>query len=294
VLVLGSTGMLGSTVTKYLSQNVEMHEVFEANRAGISTYSGNKAIVFDAIKQPANALFNKNQNFDFVINCIGLIKQKLTSNLNENVFASIKLNSIFPIDLASASVEFQFKLIQIATDCVYSGSEGKYLESSDRNPTDVYGYTKALGEVVNENLLTLRCSIIGKEVNSSKSLMDWLLSHPRGASIDGYSNHFWNGLTTLHFAKICSGIIQTNFLSGTFHLIPNDQISKFELLKIVAASFARSDLQITSTEAPKSINRTLATEKMSAILKLWSAAGYQALPDIQFMVEEFADWHSAT
>ena len=295
VLILGSTGMLGSTVTRYLAQDEGINEVVEANRQGISIISPKHATFFDAKKHSVTELFNKNQNYDYVINCIGLIKQKISSISGEDTFLSIKLNSILPIDLTLASEEFGFKVIQIATYCVFSGSEGEYSESSDRNPIDIYGYTKALGEFASPNLITLRCSIIGKEVNSSKSLMDWVLSHPRGASLKGYSNHFWNGITTLHFAKICSGIIsEAPFFSGTFHLIPQNQVSKFELLNIIAASFARNDLQITSTAAPKSINRTLATEKMLTIMKLWSAAGYQTPPDIELMVSEYAHWHSAT
>ena len=99
-------------------------------------------------------------------------------------------------------------MIQIATDCVYSGKTGGYNEDSLHDALDAYGKTKSLGEVRSSTFLNIRSSIIGPEINHKVLLLEWFLKQPKGAVLNGFSNHLWNGVTTLQFAELCLTIIK--------------------------------------------------------------------------------------
>jgi len=142
---------------------------------------------------------------------------------------------------ATRAIESSFRrnrarLIQIATDCVYSGAKGGYLESDAHDPLDVYGKTKSLGEPFDGSMLNVRCSIIGPELKGTVSLLEWFLANPDGAELNGFAHHRWNGVTTLQFAQLCETIIAGNAyeallrVSHTHHFVPNDALDKFELL----------------------------------------------------------------
>ena len=129
------------------------------------------------------------------------------------------------------------KLIQIGTDCVFSGRDGSYLEDSTKDPIDSYGYSKAMGELFSPNQMMLRCSIIGRENENYLSLMEWFLRQPLNARVNGFIDHKWNGLTTLAFAKVLNGVMSRDaFEAGTFHLVPADEVSKFQLLQTLHTS----------------------------------------------------------
>ena len=203
----------------------------------------------------------------------------------------ISINSLFPIKLTDLSHELNFKVIQIATDCVYSGEKGNYVEGDTKDPVDYYGYSKALGEHSDSNLMTLRCSLIGRELKSKVEFLEWVLSQGIKSEIKGFTDHFWNGLTTLHFAKIVNGIIKREqFKYGTFHLIPKDSVTKFELAKNIANSFERSDIRITQGSSSKAINRVLATNYPQVNSDLWLNAGYNNPLGIIEMIKEYALW----
>jgi len=181
------------------------------------------------------------------------------------------------------------RVIQIATDCVYSGAKGRYAEKDAHDPTDVYGKTKSLGEVRTPEFLHLRCSIIGPEPRSHRSLLGWFLSQKPGAAVPGYLNHRWNGLTTLHFAALCRGVIRANPpLSGLRHVVPADDVTKRDLLELFRSSFHRPDIVVVPREAAAVIDRTLVTEDAEANAALWRAAGYASPPTVAGMVEELA------
>src|SRR3989337_4578946 len=117
--------------------------------------------------------------------------------------------------------------------------------------------------------------------------MDLFLGNPKNAEVGGYSNHMWNGVTTLHFAKICHGIIKENIkLPHLQHVIPGNSVSKFEMLKCFAKEFNRKDIKINKTKAPIVIDRTLQTESKKLNIKIWKAAGYQKPPTMEKMIEE--------
>jgi dTDP-4-dehydrorhamnose reductase len=189
------------------------------------------------------------------------------------------------------SHKLNFKVIQAATDCVYSGEKGNYSEGDDKDPVDYYGYSKVLGEHSDSNLITLRCSLLGKELNSKVEFLEWVLSHSKEKEITGFTDHFWNGLTTLHFAKIINGIIEGNtFKAGTFHLVPSDSVSKFELAKIIHEFFGKSDVKITQSQSSKPVNRILTTNYQEFNNDMWGNAGYNSPLTISEMVKEYALW----
>jgi dTDP-4-dehydrorhamnose reductase len=148
-----------------------------------------------------------------------------------------------------------------------------------------------MGELASSSSMILRCSIIGKELETSNSLLSWVLSAPLNSQINGYINHFWNGVSTLHFAKIVSGIINSaTYKNGVFHLVPNDFLSKYELISTIATAFGRVDLKINKFETPTSVNRVLSTIDPERNRSLWLAGGYTEIPTVRQMVLDYAAW----
>lgn len=291
VAVLGSTGMLGSTLTRVLTD--EIGGVIEFNRSGKSLILSNDVVRID-VKENIN--FEKvfqNVKVDYIFNAIGLIKQLIDEKNPEDLKNAITINSDFAVSLNNFSLRAGIKVIQIGTDCVFSGNSGSYSESSKFSPTDVYGKSKNAGELGSTDSMILRSSIIGIEQTRSASLLSWVLSQPRGATINGFTNHLWNGLTTLHFSRIVSGIIKSDsFSPGIIHVVPRDVVSKFELLRIIAKSFNRNDLIINEFCTDISIDRSLITMDNTRNTKLWNSAGSPEAPSISEMVSSYAKWLS--
>jgi dTDP-4-dehydrorhamnose reductase len=250
-LILGNTGMLGSMLTKTWegSFNSTNREQFDAESPDLTKLDG----------------------YDWVINCIGVIKPYCN-----DVERAIRINSLFPYQLPTNT-------IQIATDCVYSGVIGEYIEYDRHDAADVYGQTKSLGEA--PQIHHLRCSIIGPELGSRVSLLSWFLSQKEA---NGFTNHVWNGITTYHFSKICQGIIRENIdLPHMQHIVPADSVTKYGLLQIIAEEFGQ-DITILPVEAEESINRTLSTINPELNKRIWKAAGYDSPPTIPQMIQELA------
>ena len=292
VLVLGGTGMLGSMVTTYLARADEFELIATARSADVasvckSQLSDVKWHTFDA-SSPTTSLF---EQCNWVINCIGVIKPFINDSNAEQVERAIQVNSVFPHTIARLT-KGNARVLQIATDCVYSGSKGRYVETDVHDALDVYGKTKSLGEVYAEHVHHLRCSIVGPEMLSPKSLMEWFLGQPQGGSVNGFINHQWNGVTTLHFAKLCRAIIANDLeLSYMQHVVPDGAVTKYDMLKEFARSYGRDDLVINATEAPAIVDRTLETNNPEKNQQLWSAAGYSRKPTVPQMIEELANFN---
>jgi len=232
--------------------------------------------------------FRKFDEPDWIVNAIGIIKPYIHDDQPNEIERAIIGNSCFPHWLARSFEKS--RILQIATDCVYSGSKGCYPESDKHDALDVYGKTKSLGEAWLPNIHHLRCSIIGPELKSYVSLLEWFRSQPAKAKISGFKNHSWNGVTTLHFAKICHGIIKNNMsLPHLQHIVPSGDITKHDLLCCFARCYNRSDVQITAVDAQNIIDRRLDTENRKLNGILWKSAGYGAHPPtVCDMVEELA------
>lgn len=281
--------MLGSCLTKVLSE--KLGEVVEVNRSGISVLESSKVVQLDVITERDLETAFSGIKVEYIINAVGLIKQLIDESNETDRTLAIETNSEFPIRLESYCDYKGIKVIQIGTDCVYSGHSGDYTETDNFDASDLYGLTKLQGEQELKTTMTIRCSIIGKELNSKHSLLDWFLAQPNGALVNGFTNHHWNGVSTLAFSKVVSGIIlESDFQSKTLHLVPADKVSKYELLNQFKRSFGRNDLNLTPTHAETSIDRTLKTNFPKRNSDLWRNAGYNSIPTIAELIDEFAEW----
>ena len=232
--------MLGSMVNTYLKRQTSL------DVTGTSRVATRELIGFDAYKftlGKENLLdFNK---YEYILNCIGIIKPFCKDDDPEGIKNAVVINSLFPKVLSEFAGP-ETKIIQIATDCVYSGKEGPYSENSLHDALDVYGKTKSLGEIRNSNFLNIRCSIIGPEKRNFVSLLEWFLNQQENATLQGFTHHKWNGVTTLQFAKLMEIIIMENHfdklikLASVHHFLPNSTVNKYELLNIFQKFFLTS------------------------------------------------------
>ena len=280
VAILGSTGMLGSMVRRYLSEQPG-YDISVIDRDG----------GMDAERVTAVGLSRFLSGHQYAINCIGIIKPRIDESDSDSVYDAIQVNAVFPHFLADAAEKVGCKVLQIVTDCVYSGITGSYTESSPHDATDVYGKAKSLGEVCSPNVHHLRCSIIGPEPEGrpKDSLLEWFLGQPQGATVKGYTNHRWNGITTLAFAKLCHGLMQEGIeLLLAQHITPLDVVSKYYLLHHIACFYGRDDIQLDVAEASTAVDRTLSTKYHEIERALWLAAGYAPRPPIAELVAELA------
>ncbi len=286
VLLLGGTGMLGYTVKATLQA------------AGLNVAStardGSAALAFDARTDDIGDCIAAAGTPPLIVNAIGIIKPHINEGDNASRQQAIDVNGSFPHRLALAAESAGSHVVQIATDCVYSGATGVYTESAVHDALDVYGKTKSLGEVPSPSVTHLRCSIIGPENGRSTSLWEWLIGQPAGATVNGYTDHRWNGVTTHAFGQICAGIVRSGWAqAGSFHIIPGDVVTKAQLLDDIKAACGRDDIVVQAGPAPSSIDRTLASDYPEANAALWDAAGYTEAPSIAKMVRDAETFRSA-
>jgi dTDP-4-dehydrorhamnose reductase len=259
VLVLGAGGMLGHRVVKALK--------------GLDVIAPTRA-EYEAPNPLAK--FKLGQE-DYVVNCIGAIPQK-----GHTPDSMKQLNTHFPHILSMEGL----RVIQIATDCAFAGTKGNYSETDTRDATDPYGTSKINGEVV--QFMNLRTSIIGPELSGKKSLFEWVRNQPIGATIHGYANHHWNGVTTDAFGAIVRGVIERDkWGHGIQHVVPADKVSKYKLVKMIATKVGRTDLDILPTITAL-VDRTLATIAPDTNAGLWGIAGYNRPPTIQELITSMA------
>lgn len=166
---------------------------------------------------------------DIIINCIGIVDK---SYAEENIPEATEVNTLLPRSLKEVCLHSNTRLIHISTDCVFSGREGNYTETSLADATDVYGLSKKWGEVTGDNVLTIRTSIIGRELVRSRGLLEWFISN-RGGTVDGYANAIFSGFPTVTFAGIIKDIILNHSeLNGLYH-IATEPIDKYTLLNMI-------------------------------------------------------------
>ncbi|MGI8813669.1 MAG: dTDP-4-dehydrorhamnose reductase family protein [Pyrinomonadaceae bacterium] len=248
VLIFGGTGMLGHKLVQVLGEagldvfatirgtfsSIEPIGIFERSRITENVDINVIAVVENLIEAVKP---------NVVINAVGIIKQLPTSN---DVIATLSANSIFPHRLAGLAKEFGFRLITISTDCVFDGAAGNYNEGDPANALDLYGRSKNLGEVAAANCLTLRTSIIGREIGTAHSLVEWFLENP-ALAVKGYANAIYSGFPTVVFADILSFLIHEHTgLSGLYH-VSSHPISKYDLLVLIRESFGK-DIEIERFE----------------------------------------------
>ncbi len=294
VVILGASGMLGSMLLDVLARDPALQLRVVARNAAFREAVATKNPRLEVFGLDAETCdFEQVRALlagsDWAVNAIGLIKQHMQDDTPETAARAAKINAAFPALLAQAAAATGCRVLQIATDCVFSGRKGGYLEDSPHDPVDAYGRSKSLGEVRAPGMFHLRCSIIGPEPRAHVSLLDWFLGQPTHARVTGFSNHLWNGLSTLHFARICRGVMASDLtLPHLQHVVPQGALSKLELLRCFARAFARPDLEIVPGSGAESVDRTLATGEAALNEALWRAAGYASPPSIAQMVDELA------
>ncbi len=233
VLIIGGSGMLGHKLYQRLSTQFEVFTTVRSDLDAIEKFGiFSKSSVFPKIDVTDIAAVRRVISVcrpECVINCVGVVKQNPT--LADKI-RTLTINSIFPNQLAELSAEFDFRLITISTDCVFDGSKGNYNEDDAADARDLYGLSKYLGEVHEGRALTIRTSIIGRELFTSHSIVEWFLSH-RGGQVAGYTKAVYSGFPTVILADVIASIIADHpKLSGFFH-IASAPISKFDLLTLV-------------------------------------------------------------
>lgn len=245
--------MLGSMVYNYLSKSFTQTDGLEREK-------------FDAEKFLTNPTdYSFFLDFDYLINCIGIIKPYCKDNDPEGVKKAIRINALFPHELAKFCRGSNIKIIQIATDCVFSGRDGNYDEDSPHDALDVYGKTKSLGEVLAGNFLNVRCSVVGPELKNNLGLLGWFLTQSKKSKLKGFINHKWNGVTTLQFAQLCQKIMENDTFyrliktSNVFHFCPNNTQTKYDLLLLFNKVFGK-EAEIEKAEAPEPKDLTLTTK----------------------------------
>lgn len=293
VVVLGASGMLGSMITDWLERDRSLEIVATVRTGELARRLTDrlprlKALVLDATSSPEN-LAARIRGASWVVNAVGITKPYVKDDVPHEVERAVRVNALFPLALAQAAASEGARVLQIATDCVFSGREGGYNESSPHDPLDVYGKTKSLGEVRGEGVHHLRCSIVGPEPRTRAFLLEWLRHQPCGASVNGFTDHLWNGVTTLHFARLCHAVVRDDReLPPLAHVVPTGVVTKRELLRDMAATFGRGDLVLHSVPSGKPVDRTLATLNPARNQTLWRAAGYDEPPSIKDMLQELA------
>ncbi len=263
ILIFGANGMLGHKLIQRLAtrfevggtirggfSSVERFEIFDREKTLERIHAESK----ESIEKAISAI-----RPDVVINAIGIIKQVPSA---KDVVSSLEVNAIFPHRLAELSSRYGFRLINISTDCVFDGKKGNYSESDPPNATDLYGKSKNLGEVIAENCLTIRTSIIGRELDSSHSLIEWFLSN-RGGSVKGFVEAIYSGFPTTVLADIIGNLlVEQKDLSGIYH-VAAEPINKFDLLNLVN-KYYNASVTITPSNELK-IDRSMDASKFNEL-----------------------------
>lgn len=234
ILLYGSEGMAGHMIHSYLSKK---YDVYAVSRKDIDI-ENDKLI---------------SGNFDYVINCIGVLYPDSTKNESRTVY----INSYFPHLLS----KMYKKVIHISTDCVFNGKKGNYLETDFPDETNIYGRSKALGELDNDKDLTLRVSIIGPEIkdpSKRSGLLNWITTN-KDETLNGWTNALWNGITTLELAKCIDQYLQNPTITGIYHPV-NESIDKYNLLCKINSVY-NLNKTIVPIEGPKTVNKVLVDTK---------------------------------
>ncbi|WP_438978908.1 dTDP-4-dehydrorhamnose reductase family protein [Polynucleobacter sp.] len=274
VLVLGASGMIGNAIYKSFSaeKNLDVYGSFH-NFSNVNYFSSalqrNLMNSGDLSREKSILAILEKVKPQVVINCVGLTKHKKEAN---NLEIAMPINAYMPHKLALACDDRNIRFIHISSDCVFSGANGGYVETDTPDALDIYGRSKAMGEVMSGSVLTLRTSTIGHELCTNYGLLDWFLSQDRECL--GFSRAIFSGLPSVVFAEVIMDFVLPNpDLRGLYH-ISSDPINKYELLELIAKIYGKK-IKIKQ-DREFTIDRSLNYEKFRA------ATGYipAAWPDL--------------
>tara|TARA_Y100000593_G_scaffold4019_1_gene7985 strand:- start:145837 stop:146676 length:840 start_codon:yes stop_codon:yes gene_type:complete len=241
VILFGSNGMLGSYIETYLT---DRHELVSYTRKDLDLSVVDEAEIISFLTKNVSSE-------DVIINASGIIKQR-----KYNSIEMLMVNSIFPQILSRFKKQVGCNVIHITTDCVFSGKDGNYVETDSHDCLDDYGKTKSLGE--NNGITNIRTSIIGEEIYNKLSLLEWVLSM-EGKTLNGYTNHLWNGVTCLELSKFIDKIIENNlYWTGVRHIFSPDTVSKSRLIQMIRDVY-ELNIVVNETNAENKCYRNLST-----------------------------------
>jgi dTDP-4-dehydrorhamnose reductase len=274
VLVLGASGMIGSTMLRILARNSSWDVIGSIRAAAKPQLPAGTAARWiygvDLANSDNLARLFRDVHPNVVVNCAGLTKHLPSGN---DPVPALNMNALLPYRLAELCGLSRARLIHISTDCVFSGKKGNYREDDEPDATDVYGKTKHLGEVAGPGLVTLRTSTIGHEMGTRFGLLEWFLAQER---CKGYRKAVFSGLPTVEFARVVRDlVIPDASLEGLYH-VGAEAIDKDALLRLIARVY-RKQVEI-ETDDQVSINRSLDSQRFA------TATGYRA-PSWPAMIE---------
>lgn len=261
VLVLGATGMLGHKLVQVFAQHFDTTATVRPQSTfPQAVQNGAVHIVsLDVLDEASLFSILRQVQPDVVVNAVGVVKQ-----IANDPVQVVALNSLLPHRLVRGCKEIGARLIHISTDCVFSGRRGMYAESDTPDALDLYGRSKLLGEVVGPGSLTLRTSIIGREISSRNGLVEWFLSNSSGA-VSGYKNVVFSGLPTIVLANLIAGIIAGGSeIEGMFH-VSAEPIDKYHLLVLLRKAFG-IEVDIEPVSEPM-LDRSLDSTAFRAIAR---------------------------
>jgi dTDP-4-dehydrorhamnose reductase len=238
ILVLGGTGMLGHKMLQILRERFEdthvcVHESSDGLK-NIPLFQDDHTIAgFDAMDLPAVRRILAQHKPKVVVNCIGVIKQR---SQEDAFIPSLTINALFPHHLAEIISAWDGRLIHFSTDCVFTGRKGHYVETDQSDAEDLYGRSKFLGEVTAANALTLRTSMIGRELKHFKSLLEWFLRQ-KSSRVEGYKHALYSGLTTHILSRTVGDLIEDHPQLTGLYQVTGNTISKFDLLTLIQERF---------------------------------------------------------
>lgn len=237
VAVLGSTGMAGHVIAFYLEE--QGFDVYRMSRSGENSAKG---ISFDASNTPALSRWLDDISPQIIVNCIGLLQKKCEEYSDKAILINSYLPRLWERKYLSAAT----RIIHLSTDCVFSGSQGKYRENDFKHDPTMYDRSKALGEIRNRKDLTFIMSIIGPDAYiNCTGLFTWFMKQ-RG-TINGYGKAIWSGVTTIELARGIEAAIRQR-LSGLYQLVPDEPIDKYNLLLLIKEAFQKDDVAIVCTK----------------------------------------------
>lgn len=267
-LVLGASGMLGHTVFRYFAQHADLDVYGTARSASVRKHfpddlSERILVGVDVENQDTLARVFAEIRPQFVVNCIGLIKQLADV---EDPLIALPINSMLPHRLARLCDLVRARLVHISTDCVFSGARGGYVETDRPDVEDLYGHSKLLGEVAYPHTITLRTSIVGHELSSAHGLLEWFLAQQ--GRVKGYTRAIFSGLPTVELARVVRDVVLPRpSLSGIYH-VASTPINKHDLLSLVADAYGKR-IEIVPDDTVE-INRSLNATRFR------NATGYEA------------------
>lgn len=269
ILVLGASGMAGHIIALYFKER--SYDVTGFTRRPIPYC---KNIIGDAMKPEDVKIAIFSDNFDVVINAIGVLNQ----NAEDHKSMAVMLNGYLPHFIADTLRESKTKLIHMSTDCVFAGNTGPYYEDSFPDGMIFYDRSKAIGEVNDDKNLTFRNSIIGPDINEKGiGLFNWFMKQED--SINGFTGAIWAGVTTLTLAKAMEEAVKQN-LTGLYNLVNNESISKFDLC-ILFNKYFRNGRIIINPSDKLQLDKSLRHRRTDFSF---------VVPSYEQQIKEMADW----